>query len=98
MGDGYFGPAREFAVRRADVQRLPAAARAAEELGRPAEYRGSEAGVNLRPRASRDSHQAVYGPGSMRQLRNLFGLWMPGTRAIQFRCHDASAGGEDRAL
>ena len=40
MGDGHIRPAREFTVRRADVERLSGAARAAEEFGRAVQYRG----------------------------------------------------------
>ena len=40
MGDGHIRPPRQFTVRRADVERLSGAARAPQEFGRAAQYRG----------------------------------------------------------
>ena len=56
---GMSGPARELAVRGADVERLSGAARAAEDLGRAVQHRRQEDGADGGTRAARDHHQAV---------------------------------------
>src|SRR5579872_6008327 len=98
MGNGYIGPTGEFTIRGADVQRLSAAAGAAEKFRGAAERRGGETWVDLRAWAFGDSYQALYGQSRMRQLRYLFGLRMPGAGKIELRGYHAADCREDRPL
>src|SRR5258708_39570011 len=95
MGNGYFRAAREFAVRRADVEGLSGSAHAVKELGRTDENRGVEDGTDGCAGAAGDHFATLYGTPGLRQLRHLFRIWLPSESALEFgggrycRCHKA---------
>ena len=98
VGDGHLRPARQFAVRGADVEGLSGSADAAEGVGRAVQHGGGQARLDGGQRAHRHYFEAVHGPLRVRELRHVLGLRMPRQGQIELGGHDDPGGDQDRQL